>query len=75
MHASQDVHKSRKDAAFEQLSSISSQQARRKIILPNNELINKHTTEETLKQNVNLFMQNLDQISNLSENAKNKQVR
>jgi len=71
MHASQDEFQ--RDVAFDQLSSTS-QQARREIISLNNELINERTSE-TLKHNANVFMQNLDQISNPIENAQNKRVR
>jgi len=74
MHASQDVQEFQRDVAFDQLSSTS-QQARREIMSLNNELINEYTIEETLKQNANVFIQNLGQISNPTENIKNKRVR
>ncbi|RLU15106.1 hypothetical protein DMN91_012993 [Ooceraea biroi] len=71
MHASQDVQAFQRDVALDRLSSITLQQARRKVTLVDNvtlESMNERTIEKALKQTADIFMQNLDKVSKMDMN-------
>lgn len=69
----QDVQTFQKENALNKSSSITIQQARRNVTQVDDVSINEYIIEKTLKEAIDMFIQNLDKISKMD--IKDEKVR
>lgn len=65
MEVFNDMQSFQRDNAFNKLSAITAQQARRRVILFDEASVNEHTIEKTVNQSAVTFMRNFEKVSKL----------